>query len=539
MMEPLIFAGLGLFLTACYLLQRILRPARYRPLPPGPRQLPLIGNALDLPKSHEWYTYHEWAKQYGDVIYLSVLGKPVIILNSHEAAVDLLIKKAAIYSDRPTSTMGGKIVGWEDSIALVPYHRQFKTMRRWFGLLMGTRSSTHLWDVEEQMTKRFIRKVYNGVMGGDREGLKVEEKIRWTAGAIILRITYGYAVAEKDDPFIQLAGNAMESFSQSMEPGVWAVDFFPILRHLPSWFPLAHFKRIGKKWRALIDDVGKTPLDFVKNQIMQGTAPLSFVRDLLEERGPEMTPADESLIQWAAVGVYTGGADTTVSAIYSFFLAMTSHPEIQKRAQSELDHVLCNERLPTLQDRQNGLFPYIDALAKEIVRWAPVVPAGLPHALREEDEYRGWRIPKGSQIYANIWGITRNATMYPSPHEFRPERFLTKAQGGDCETENDLPLDPTKIIFGYGKRSCPGQHLAELSIWISIAMSLAVYNISAIKGHEPSVYDCERGVVAHPKPFKCEISVRSTKAEELIKAIPDHDVTAWMHPLPKKQTTKE
>ncbi|KZS91084.1 cytochrome P450 [Sistotremastrum niveocremeum HHB9708] len=370
--------------------------------------------------------------------------------------------------------MGGKIVGWENSIPLLQYHRQLITMRRWFSVLMGTRLSTHFWDVEEQMTKRFIRKVYNDVKSGDREGRNLEKRIRWTAGAIILRISYGYAVADENDHLINLVAEVVESFSRSMEPGAWTVDLLPFLRCIPSWFPFAEFQRIGKRWKSLVEAAGRIPLDMVKKQIVQGTAPLSFARELLEEQGPQMTAEEESSIKWAAVGVYTGGADTTVAAIYSFFLAMASFPEIQKRAQSELDRVLLGERLPTLQDRQDGTLPYIDALVKEVIRWAPVGPVGVPHALRQEDEYRGWRIPKGSYVIANVWGITRDPTLYPNPDDFQPERFLTHAQGGNCATAGDIPLDPSKIVFGYGKRSCPGQHLAELSIWISIAMTLSV-----------------------------------------------------------------
>lgn len=64
----------------------------------------------------------------------------------------------------------------------------------------------------------------------------------------------------------------------------------------------------------------------------------------------------------------------TVSAIYSFFLAVTLHPEIAKKAQAEIDSVVGNDRLPTFADREH--LPYLDALVQEVFRWNSVVPTG-------------------------------------------------------------------------------------------------------------------------------------------------------------------
>ena len=75
------------------------------PLPPGPRRLPLIGSLLEMPKDFYWITYANWAKKYGDVMYTNVCGQDMIILNSAEAALELLEKRSATYSDRPRLPM--------------------------------------------------------------------------------------------------------------------------------------------------------------------------------------------------------------------------------------------------------------------------------------------------------------------------------------------------------------------------------------------------------------------------------------------------
>jgi len=62
--------------------------------------------------------------------------------------------------------------------------------------------------------------------------------------------------------------------------------------------------------------------------------------------------------------MYLGGADTTVSALQTFILAMTLYPEVQRRAQAEIDQIVGNSRLPDFSD-QDAL-PYVQAVLKEI-----------------------------------------------------------------------------------------------------------------------------------------------------------------------------
>lgn len=78
---------------------------------------------------------------------------------------------------------------------------------------------------------------------------------------------------------------------------------------------------------------------------------------------------------------------------------MARHPDIQKKAQKEIDMVIGTDRLPTMQDKES--LPYIECLIKELLRINPIVPV-IPHSLDEDDVYRGWRIPKGTWVMSNM-----------------------------------------------------------------------------------------------------------------------------------------
>lgn len=137
---------------------------------------------------------------------------------------------------------------------------------------------------------------------------------------------------------------------------------------------------------------------------------------------------------------------------------MVQEPRVQKRAREELDSVIGRERLPTFEDRDD--LPYINALCKEVLRWHPVLPLGIPHGSVSEDVYKGMRIPKGTAVVPNAWyvdlvkfylpncrhlllrAMSRNEGDYgDDANAFRPERFLEAKR-----------RDPTDFVFGFGRR---------------------------------------------------------------------------------------
>lgn len=174
-----------------------------------------------------------------------------------------------------------------------------------------------------------------------------------------------------------------------------------------------------------------------------GRAPSSFVSDSLQGNPGQNR---EFVIKWTAASSYVAGSDTvcilffrrlhlnmnctftstrqTDATITAFFLAMVLYPEVQRKAQAEIDAVIGPSanpnRLPTFSDRDKDL-PYVNAIVKELHRWHTVVPQyvvahsmstcasliacflGIPHAVTEDDEYVGFRIPKGSIIVPNVW----------------------------------------------------------------------------------------------------------------------------------------
>jgi cytochrome P450 len=131
-------------------------------------------------------------------------------------------------------------------------------------------------------------------------------------------------------------------------------------------------------------------------------AKTSFLSQAIESLGSNASL--EHLHKWSAASMYLGGSDTTVAALMTFFLAMAVFPEVQKRAQEELDRVTGGERLPVTSDKAS--LPYIEAVMKETHRWHPIGPMALPHCSTQEDSINGYRIPKGAMLLPNNWCVS-------------------------------------------------------------------------------------------------------------------------------------
>jgi len=291
-------------------------------------------------------------------------------------------------------------------------------------------------------------------------------------------------------------------FSIATSPG-FLVNLVPSLRHIPAWVPGAGFKTTAKAWAATLDQMVEQPYQWVKQQLAAGTAEKSLLRDLLD--GKDLTETEEFDVKWIAASLYSGGADTTVAAINAFFKAMVLFPEVQAKAQQEIDSVVGTDRLPGFADKDS--LPYTTALALEVLRWHTVAPTGMPHRLTEDHIHNGYMLPKGSLVMTNIWKISHDERLYPDPWAFKPERFMGK----------ETSLDPRDLAFGFGRRICPGRVLADASVWISVVMTLAAFDISKHPDGPLPDMDQAPGLVSHTSAFQCSIKPRSEKALDLIQ----------------------
>ncbi|KAF7334628.1 Cytochrome P450 [Mycena venus] len=485
-----------------------IRAKKAARLPPGPRGLPLVGNVLDAPTEQHWLKFAELGDVWGEISSLTVFGQTMIIVNSVKVAEDLLDVRGANFSDRAVIPMAGELCGFNNALILSQYGDRVRKERKLFHQLFGTQAAT------AQFALLLSEEIHNLLRNIAKNPSELIEEIRRTTAGITLRIAYGYHLRERPerDPLLEMYETAGQNFSQLTAPGAFLVDIMPFLRYWPEWLPGGGFKATARKWSKQLHGTVDAGLEYVKNQMAGGAAETSFMSTLLEEKSHE-----DYLIKWAAVSIQEGGSDTSAAQIEAFFLAMSLYPEVQRKAQEELDRVVGTDRLPDLSDRPQ--LPYVNALCKEVFRWHVASPIGIPHRTREdyiyhrEGDMEPLLIPKNSLIMTNIWKMTHDPERYADPMVFNPDRFIA------TETK-EAELDPAQICFGYGRRICPGKLLGDTAVFMACSAILSVFNVSKPQENgvllEPQLGQAS-GTVSHPLPFKCVVEPRDARALGLIR----------------------
>ncbi|KAI5890488.1 cytochrome P450 [Schizophyllum commune H4-8] len=508
-LSPIVLLVAALY-AAIYLDSRHKRNSKL-PLPPGPPGLPLLGNLLDLPFDFQWLKFAEWSKQCSsDVIHISVGGKSIIGLQSFEACFDLLERRSSNYSSRADTPMLD-LMGWGFQLAGLKYGPWWRAHRRAFHNLFNIESVRRFLPQEKKATNMFLRRMLHAPTRDLRR------ELRFMVASIVMDVTYGIHAKPENDPYIEAADRSFHEASIAALPNSYWVNVFPLLKHVPVWMPGAGFKRHAKECKKDTEQMVNAPFKETIRLMTVDPSRTSFVSLSLEKARAKGDTAQEEVIKNTAGITYSGAMDTTVATLLNFTLHMLENPEIQRRAQDELDNVLDPGRLPDFDDEEK--LPYITAIIRETMRIHPVAPMAVPHVYSGDvdDVYHGYTISRGSILIPNVWAITHDEVMYPDPYLFRPERFLTPEGKLDPTVR-----DPSSLVFGFGRRICPGRHLALASAWITVASVLCVYNIQQAKRPDgstiPAVREYKSSILQSPEIFDCQFVPRNAESLAIIEA---------------------
>ncbi|KAF2003838.1 cytochrome P450 [Amniculicola lignicola CBS 123094] len=467
---------------------------------PGPRGYPILGSVPDVPEKNGFIKFADWGKEFGPIYQVNLAGHNHVWISSDQIARDLLAKKGAIYSDRPhiPALLDDNRTS-SQYLPLLSKNEGWTRQRKFANVIMRESEKALFHRYPEIEAKRMLVELLD-------EPYRYNHAMESFISRVTCRLAWGHSNAS--DELKQRARELLIGVSPTGALG----NKLPFLMALPDWLvpPKAWERRRAATERKFFEIMqGEVEAD-----LRDKKAPQSWMRTYLEHRGKWGFQYEQEGAY--AVGMHgIAGALTIAAPMQTFCLAMCYYPQYLPMLQEEVDRV-CGDRLPVAEDRPN--LPFLRAVIRESLRWRPPVPTGIPHYLTEDDEYNGYHIPKGSVMHPLEWAIARDPTMFPDPEAFNPLRWVTPGFPTYQEPLTQYPTIINSTQFGYGRRVCQGQTVADEDLLIGIGSIAWMFNLTKHTTNDPAP-DCEPSVVADPEKVEensiCLNEKASISSEEL------------------------
>ncbi|KDN44597.1 hypothetical protein RSAG8_05362, partial [Rhizoctonia solani AG-8 WAC10335] len=511
----------GLTSLALVLLWRLIRRPKIR-YPPSPLSLPFLGNVFSIPSGHEYIAFEKLGGQLkSDIIHLEVLGHKIIILNSAEAALDVLEKRSAFHSDRPPLPMvtDPTLMNWPGLPSIVGYNDLWRHYRRMMNNWLNARAVTQFNDLQERQARLLLQRLLSAT-NHVQPFEHVRNEFFFAMASSIFQLAYGYRLKDPQDQFFKDSQRAFHNVTVAGMQTNFLVNIFPALSYIPDWFPGTDWKRTAREWRAHQIKAKTEPYEWMKAQIANGTYQPSVLGSLIQDHkllsGLSPSERDERLKE---IGIVIFGTNNPNNPAYlhRWDRYVRQFP-CQPRGRDGFEPT-CASQGSTRAGYRSGSMCFAEYLRQGDYPFFPqdggqahltMYPlhcfartTAIPHACFQDDVYRGYDIQKGTTM-----AIGRDPRDYEDPETFSPDRYL----------DPDIPRSP---VFGWGRRKCPGIHFAETSIFITTALLLSVFTFSKRRDHNgkeivPKVELEANSIVLELEPFDFEFQPRSDAHHQLI-----------------------
>ncbi|ESO88638.1 hypothetical protein LOTGIDRAFT_179079 [Lottia gigantea] len=460
-------------------------------IPPGPPFLPILGNILDLGRhrrnKHLYFT--ELREKYGPVFRLYFGSKLMIVLNDVDAVDEAFVKQKDILSKRPSESLWGIKQSIKEGAGVIwANDSEWRSHRRMAIQTLRDLGVGKL-AIEERIQEEaeFLMDRFK-----NNEPFDIGEILIKATTNIISIVVFG-SRWDYDDTEMKKIVSVVESAFQSEGP-LSPLHEFPFLRFIPVLST-----RLTVIRQAIINIK-----QLVKERVNvhQETYSPGVIRDFIDAvftqlgKNPESDPGG---LERTIVDFFFAGSDTTASTLSWAFLYMILNPDVQSKCQKEIDEVVGQNRKINMSDRQN--LPYVEATLLEAQRLGSIAPFALPHTPLKDTMVKGYLVPAGSLVLGHIYACHRDPKVWTEPLKFNPDRFL--------DEDGNLVKHPASFMpFSVGPRSCPGDILAKMELFLFFTSIIQRYRLSKVDENDDLNTDGLSGITMSPAPFKLRANIR-------------------------------
>nr|XP_056705960.1 cytochrome P450 2J2-like [Euleptes europaea] len=406
------------------------------------------------------------AKKHGNIYTIWGGPQPLVVLSGLQAIKEALVKHSENFSQRPVTPFFN-VAAKEKGIVFSNGHT-WKQQRK-FGVATMRKLGMEKKSVQSQIQEeaRHLVETFASAKGQPLDPLF---PITYSVSSVISVLVFGHRFSAEDEEFIKLA--------KASAHGVRFVgSFFHLMYEMFPWL-MKHITWPYKKAFASVDVV----LSHVRKETEEHRAhqALQEPRDFIDyyllqmeksKNDPTSTYDDGNMFQCIS-DIFTGGTETTATALQWLVLLMVIHQDIQEKVQKEIEEAFGSSQSIGYEDRKE--LPYTFAVIHEGMRFKCFILAGHPRQCGEDVNILGSLIPKGSTVVPDIHSVLYDPKLWETPHKFNPNHFLDK-DGKFVDREEFL-------LYGAGARVCPGKVMAKIELFLFFTSLLRAFTFKLPEG---------------------------------------------------------
>ncbi|KFO19010.1 Cytochrome P450 2F3 [Fukomys damarensis] len=463
-------------------------------LPPGPKPLPLLGNLLQLHSQDLLSLLTKLSKEYGSVYTVHLGPRRVVVLSGYQAVKEALVDQGEEFSGRGEypaffNFTKGNGVAFSNGERWKVLRKFSLQILRNFG--MGKRSMDEQILQEIRFLLEELRKTE------DRASPSIPFMLSRSVCNIVCSVVFGSRFHYDDDRLlniIQLINDNFQIMSSS-----WG-ELYTIFPALLDWLPGPHrriFQNFGRMKELIACSVREhqasldpsSPRDFID----------CFLTKMAQEKQDPLSHFYMDTLLMTTHNLIFGGTETVGITLRHAFLILMKYPKVQARVQEEIDRVVGHSRLPSLDDR--AAMPYTDAVIHEVQRFADIIPMNLPHRVTRDTAFRGFLLPKGTDVITLLNTVHYDPSQFLKPQEFNPEHFL--------DANQSFKKSPAFMPFSAGRRLCLGEPLARKELFLFFTAILQNFTLQPLAAPEDiDLTPLSSGLGKVPRPFEMRMSMR-------------------------------
>ncbi|KAL1566042.1 iridoid oxidase-like [Salvia divinorum] len=475
MASPGSLTWLAVFFAALFLLSKLRNRLR---LPPGPPGWPIIGNIFDL-RTQTHRDFDRLKSMYGPVLWLKLGNLNTVVIQSAAAAAELFKKHDVAFADRKAPDSLNACDYIKGSLAEAPYDEYWRILRR---LSLSELMVQKRIKSSAQLRKECIDKMIQWIKKDASEFCEIQLEKYLTimtynqlSSFMLTRDITDYK-SETGNEFLE----AMRNFlCWQGKPDV--VDAFEFLKWLDP-------QGIRRHTRMYLEQLLKIVSVFVQERIQErnlqkGNNTRDFLDALLDYEGDGKGSVDklsEKNINIIILEMFVAGTETTSNTTVWTMAELLRSPDSMSKLKAEIDRVTGSSR--AVEENDIPELTYLRAVVDETMRLHPALPLLLPRKAREDTEFMGYDIPKGTTVIVNAWAIHRDPDSWEDPLSFKPERFLNSNINHKGQHYEIIP-------FGSGRRSCVGMLMAERTVSLTLARLIQSFDWELPANISPETLD--------------------------------------------------